>query len=494
MKSGERKQVSIKKIIYSLNDMGKKKILDTIYLLIMGMYLIRQFFDTTMFHLDWPGWYLSGVRAAIILYMVLKILNKGYKNVWEVFIDSGVMACMIMIYLSTGYGFFIDIGFLIIEARRVPYKKILMTCFAIGVFIMAVTILGALTGCIEDLIYADGKRLKHAMGIVYTTDFGAHIFFLLSVYLVIREKTPGIILNIIFVVVSYLLYRISGTRCSSGCILLLVIGGIYVKYTNRVLTDPLRESKWNKMKLRIIQLFDSCIALMAPFCAFVMFFLTINHSQEDFILGRLNNLFSGRLRFGKEAIETYGINLWGTAFNMIGAGGGDIVNPGYNFIDSSYIMILVRYGFVLFVITLIGFVWLSFRAIKYGKRMLLLTLSIIMVQCTLEHHLLEIAYNSFFLLFFSEIVKNENLLVESQKVEKRYRVMKYCAVIIFSAVLWKIHQYLLSLGKTFVIYFNLNEPNRNIYFIIIFLFIMIIVLTAYIIWRRYISMLISRNR
>ncbi|WP_313151759.1 hypothetical protein [Lacrimispora sp.] len=483
-----------KKVISPSNGEYKKRILDNVYLLIMSLYLIRQFFDTTLFHLSWPEWYLPGVRVSIVLYMVLKVLNKEYKNVWELVIVSGVMACMLMIYLSTGYGFFIDIGFLAIEARLIPYKRILKTYLAIGTIIMAITILGALTGCIEDLIYDEGKAHKHAFGIVYTTDFGAHIFFLLSAYLVIRERPPGVILNAILILISYLLYRISGTRCSSGSILLLVIGGIYVKHTNRVFANSIGESKWGKIKLRIIRLFDVCIALMAPFCALIMFLLTQYYSQTNALLDKINTVSTGRLGLGKWAIEKYGINLWGTAFNMIGAGGGDGDHPGYNFIDSSYILILVRYGLVLFIITLIGLVWLSYKARRFGKRMLLVTLSIVAIQCTIEHHLLEIAYNSFFLLIFSEIVQEERLM-ESIKINRQYRAIESCLAVIFVVALLIGYQCLLPFGRMLVMHYSLYDPNRNIYFIMAMIpFVTITALVAYMVKKWSFSMFESRNK
>lgn len=483
-----------KKVINFSNGVDKKRILDNVYLLIMSLYLIRQFFDTTMFHLSWPEWYLPGVRVSIVLYMVLKVLNKEYKNVWEFVLNSGIMVCMIMIYLSTGYGFFIDIGFLTIEARQIPYKRILKTCLVIGTIIMGITILGALTGCIEDLIYDGGNARKHAFGIVYTTDFGAHIFFLLSAYLVIREKAPGIILSAIMVLVSFTLYRFSGTRCSSACILLLVIGGVYVKYTNKILANPIDENKWYKIKWQIIHLFDTCIALMAPFCALIMFFLTKYYSSTNTLLDKINNISTGRLELGRLAIEKYGIKLWGTAFNMIGAGGGNIDYSGYNFIDSSYILILVRYGFVLFIITLIGFSWLSFKAKMSEKRMLLVVLSIVAIQCTVEHHLLEIAYNSFFLLIFSKIVQEERLMV-SERVNRQYGVKEGCLVVIFAVALWFGYQWLLPLGKTFVTYFSLDEPIKNVYFIIAAIpFVIIIILMTYMIWKWSISILESESK
>lgn len=445
---------------------NKKALLDFMYLFILALYFTRIFFDTTMFSLPWPARYFDFMRLSIGAYLVFKVALKGYKNINECLIEITYLTVFIMIFRGTGYWFLLELGFLVLEAKDISYKKILGLYFFIGSSIMIITIFGSLTGTIKDLIYIDDGMYKHAFGIVYTTDFGAHIFFLVLAYLAYRDKSSGFILNAILFFIAIILYLYSGTRNTSGSLLLLILGNLYIVYTDKVIiknNNGVR--KFENVKLRVIRYIDYCLILSVPILAFLSIYATIVYSSDNIVLSIINSVTSGRLNLGQSAIKKYGMSLWGAPFDMIGAGGNTVWRSDYNFVDNSYVMIFIRYGVILLLLTTVACVWIAIKAYKAKKRFLLVILCAIAIQCTIEHHLLEIAYNPFILLVFSKM--DYSIIFNSMTSSKERKRASIVYVLIIATVIFFTFMYtdMFAFGRTLVTLLNLSDANRSIYFV-----------------------------
>ena len=88
---------------------------------------------------------------------------------------------------------------------------------------------------------------------------------------------------------------------------------------------------------------------------------------------------------------------------MQGAGYSETSPLGYYFyIDCSYIKMLVCYGLVVSILIWIAYTLLGHRAIRANEIYLIWVIGVIGLHCTMEHHLMEIAYNPFLLAVFAE--------------------------------------------------------------------------------------------
>ena len=131
--------------------------------------------------------------------------------------------------------------------------------------------------------------------------------------------------------------------------------------------------------------------------------LSLWYNEDDEVLRKINSWISNRLYLAKSAFETYGIKPFGTAFDMIGGGKETIIRPGYNFVDSSFCMILVRYGWIVLLAVFLIYFIVERKALKAGDRKLMVAFALISVHSAIEHHLLELAYNPLILLPLSNI-------------------------------------------------------------------------------------------
>lgn len=476
-------------MIKNINDkyikrIDKRMILESMYLFILALYLIRVFFDTTMFSLPWPARYYDFVRLGIGGYLVIKVVLREYRNNIECLLEILYLIVFSLIYRGTGYMFLLELGFLVLGAKDISYKKILGLYLFIGSSIMVITILGALTGCIKDLIYVDDGMYKHAFGIVYTTDFAAHIFFLVLAYLAYKGKAPDFVFNIFLVFVAFILYLYSGARNSSGSLLFLLFGNLYIGFTDKILSDNSMSGKNKKIKLKIIEYMDYCLVLSVPLLAMFAIVSSIFYSPNNKIMSTINSIASGRLRLGHSAFQKYGISLWGNPFEMVGAGGDTVGRINYNFVDSSYLMIFIRYGLVLLLLSVVGFIWISIKANRVSKRHLLIILGVMAIQCTIEHHILEIAYNPFILFVFSRIDNSEKSKTITGSQNRKILFSDYIPIISIILIIAFNHNVLLAYGKTIVKLFDMDGSKGNIYFIFIIL-IILLVIAAILISARY---------
>ncbi|MEY8337945.1 hypothetical protein AALB16_07915 [Lachnospiraceae bacterium 62-35] len=432
---------------------------ENIYLCVWSLYFIWSFLNTTLFHLSYPWYFEKALRVFIAIAVILKVGYTNKHSSKELLLCVGIGACFALSWISTGYVFLLDTAILLLAALQIPYKKILKVYFGCGLIVLGLAILGALTGCIDDLLYFDSERYKHAFGIVYTTDFAAHVVYLTLAFWIIYETIPASITFSITILLSAIIYHYCGAKCSTIVLLLTGIGILYVS-----------AAKWlenkNAFGQRVIRCLDYILMIFMPLCAAVMIGLTMCYNPDNAAWAKIDVLLSGRLRLAKEAFDVYGIKLFGTAFDMIGGGGNNVRRLAYNFVDSSYCMILVRYGLVLLLCVLFLYIWTAKKAIKNKRRNLLVALAVIAVHNMIEHHLLELAYNVFILLAFADLCNKEER--EEEKEGIRIRCLRKEKLAIYGLAaggLLLLFPMGMDYGRTIVTLLSLNEPNRNIIFI-----------------------------
>ena len=377
------------------------QILDTLYLFILAIYLLRAFFDTALLSIPWPGRSTDILRTAVIGVVLLKIgYSSGYRG-------KGWLAALFIAsvfwlsWMSTGYWFLFEYPLLILGTKDIPYKKILKVYFWCGFFVVGTSVMASLTGAVRDLVYVKDGMYRHSFGICYTTDFAAHVIYLLLVFWVAYERVPAAVTAALFLLFALFQFRYCNTECSEVVALLSVVGVLYVWLVSFA-------EKWAKKKngiwrgiSRVVWLMDRLLTVFMGICAGCAIWMSI-HWAEYGILLRINDWISGRLRLAKDAFDRYGFTFFGTAFDMIGAGGDTTSRAGYNFVDSSFCMILVRYGIAVLAAVLIIYFVVERKALKNGDRKLMVAFALVSIHSLIEHHLLELAYDPFILLAFAE--------------------------------------------------------------------------------------------
>jgi oligosaccharide repeat unit polymerase wzy len=239
-------------------------------------------------------------------------------------------------------------------------------------------------GLLENMVSFREEKVRNSFGFIYATDFAAHIFYLVLMYFYLRSGKFNLIEIMLFLYSSFFIANQCDARLDSICIIMIVFFSIYINLTKG------RDCYFSGYKY------------IFPLCALLIIFLTYLYSTGDDFILLINFFLSGRLALGFDALMSKGIPLLGQKYIQYGAGSGIY----YNFIDSSYLVLLIIYGIILFLLVMYVYVRICSHCISIRNRVLLYVLFMIAINSMIEQHFMEFAYNPFYMAFSAKLIKS----------------------------------------------------------------------------------------
>jgi len=386
------------------------------------MFLFRSVMFTTMFPVT--GTALKACFGISILLMLAKIFFFDIYSFEMLITVLAMFSCGIMVMLSSGYYIPFVWMVVLVAAKNISFRKILQVYLLMNLTIMGMAFLASLLGIIENLAYttSDLDAMRYSFGCVYTTDFAAHIFFMLLTAFYLYYEHLRWYHYLGTCIIDILVYYFCYAKLDSICILLLVVFfGIYhiirwqsqreqEAYTStgvsKTLLDKMPVFKRTKGYYRYKKFCAITAPVSMPLLAIVMYYMTISYKADNETLVAINDAITGRLNLGYAGLKNYGISLFGQDVPMVGMGGSTEFPEDYFFVDCSYLFALLRYG-----ILFLCMVFIIYGVICYKNRedtALMLAIILLAISSSIDHHLLEEAYNPFFYaLFASNMAKQE---------------------------------------------------------------------------------------
>ena len=375
--------------------LDKKQVLDCLFLLYYGVVFTRFFLDTTM--LPYIAWNIEELYIIGITIGVLRLAVDRRMKVWELIVFGLTITVAMLQYYHRPDEYVLAFAVLFIGAYNVDYRKLLKVYLGLGISYTVFVVIGCLLGYIENLTFTLWNgNVRNSFGFNYPTDFTAHLFFFVVAWCILRyEKITWIEIGV-FAAVMLWSYFGCYARNNTICIGLVIVLCILEKILPSEKKCALRENKALKAVCIIIP-----ILIIGG-----MIFLSLIYNDGNAILYKLNDVLNNRLGFGKYGFVEYGLSPWGKLIEMQGLGrteGGieNLWNTGLSYfvLDCSYVNILLQFGVVLFcVLVILQFVGVI-QNYQADCLFILIIYIVICIQCAVEHHYLEIAYNP--LLFFS---------------------------------------------------------------------------------------------
>lgn len=367
----------------------REKLSDYIYLILFGIYMTRYYLGTTMFEIQWSDNFFPYMQIFIVVSILFRYLSVEPFNLKDTIILLVIFPTLLTSYQNTNYSELLLTALLIVGAYGIGYQRIFKVYLMISVPITIWTIIASQTGEITDLVYHQGERIRESFGFIYPTDFAAHIFFIIMIWVLLRQlKCTYFELGIMLAIVLFLHFNCD-TRCSEIAILLMILLVIGMKISHSIK----RTLPFQPALLKIIK--TGCF--LSPFAfSTIMIFLCRFYNPENALMVYLNNILSSRLMLGKRTFDDYDTTLWGQYVEMYGKGGKLEAPEYYSFIDCSYINILMRFGLCVFIIVLFSIEIVMLKNIN--NTFVLVTLTIVCLTSMIEHHLFEFHYNIFIIL------------------------------------------------------------------------------------------------
>ncbi|MDD2980782.1 MAG: hypothetical protein PHN80_12555 [Hespellia sp.] len=375
------------------------RIFEVAYLVMLAMYTGFYFLNTTTFEMTWSTYFYSNMRIGLLLIIFARAsLAEEYK-LKEIAGCILVALVLLVAWEHNGFDELRDIVLLLVGAKDISYKKILKVYVGVVFVLLSYTMISALTGRIDNLIFRqDGRRARIAFGIGYPTDFSAYIFYMvLAVCCLRKEKIRYIEIGMI-VLLGIFVYMFCDARLNTIC--LILVAGVMFYHKLRCSNAEKRGEEYEMNAI-----FSMLLALSATIFAFIMIGLSMLYSTDNKFLLLADRVLNNRLRLGKKGIDLYGFSIFGQQIPMIGNGGSTKQPKNYFFLDSSYLSASLRFGILAFGALLLILLVIAFRAREKKKWTLLWMVALMSLQCVVEHHMTDVSYCVMLYLFASDMTE-----------------------------------------------------------------------------------------
>ncbi len=332
---------------------------------------------------------MKAVRYLAYALCVLQIcIDRKVKASWIIYviIVAGLLAIgTLMVNSRTMFLYF----WLIAAASGVSDKKILRTIMWVQIGILCVTVISSQIGIVQDII--DGDRVRHYLGFTWTTYAPILFFFIVLQYLYICDLEITFLKFIFAMIINIWLFSMTNTRFVFVLLSVMLIIALLYSYT------PIKEINLAKLKYLFI---------LAPE-GIALFSIGLHAFYDSSSSGwsALNDLLSGRLRLGYNALNEFEITLFGQDIAWYGNGLRSQVGQNgieYNYVDCSYLQILLQYGLIFLILVLLAFSIIMWKAIEEKRYSACWIILMILILAITEPWLVNIGVNPFILLVFTK--------------------------------------------------------------------------------------------
>lgn len=388
----------------------KRKIFYSSYFL----YMIATSFQSTMFTqyavisslfilMRYLAFGLAGIKVLWDLYCEWMEEKNSNTKVFERLVVKRICVYAVLmlvlggVSIRTGDRTLLFVGALLIAAQGIKFDEIAEKSFWIQCILMAVVVISSSFNIIPDLLF---KRqdipIRHALGYTYPSVMVTSCLFIFLLYLWVRNS---FLTNQEFVLaetLNLLVYKLTDSR--TGFLAFAFVALILWGAGKQAIDSRL--SKWVKSReSKICKVGIHIYDYLAVYLSVLLFLLCATMPLK--ITQILNNLLTDRIRLTADALQTYGVHLFGNAIQWIGFGGStdtDSLLASYNFVDSSYGYILVNYGIIVFCITILLIILASKYVRKTQSKIRMFVFGVVVLYCFIEPRLLEIHVNNFLFL------------------------------------------------------------------------------------------------
>ncbi len=411
-----------------INTSFRNVVAEFFFLIVFAIYMIYYYLNTTMFQIEWSEHFFSYMQLALLVSILARYITTNLVDLKNTVLLFIIFPILLITYHNVQYGHLISNALLIAGVYGIYYKKICKVYLLVSIPITIYTILASQLGWVTNLIYNQEGRIRESFGFIYPTDFAAHLFFMILVWVLLREmkctywEVGGMVLIVLF------LHFKSDTRCSEITILLTEITILLTAFVVVILklVNAKKKEAMESYQLPLL-LKVGCISLPFIF-AFTMAFLCRFYNPENSFMLFLDKLLTGRLKLGKRTFDNYDTTLWGQYIDMHGNGGTLEKPEYYTFIDCSYINILMRFGLIVFCVVILIIITVMVK--NMNNTLVLLAISIVCLHSMIEHHLFEFYYNIFIILPLASFKKNTEMDMLSDFNHRKEKIEKIEKIII----------------------------------------------------------------
>lgn len=307
--------------------------------------------------------------------------------------------------------------FFIIAARNIDIRKLLLGAFWIQLILTIMIAVASQIGLVSDWMYNIEGRNRHSLGYIYPSYIASIFFYMILAYMYIRKEKLHLLETIMIGVLNCIIFVLTDSKTSFVLTFLAIVVFFALKYYKKELKNNLISKllySYSVFGIAIISIV-TCIV----------------YNDENNFLVKINSFINNRLIMGHNALLEHGVTLFGERIRWIGFGGlGYITNAlkeEYNFVDCSYVKVLLDYGMIFLLIMLSGYALVSYRAIKEKDRFLCICILFMCIYSIIEPRIIEFGFNPFVLSLCVLFRKNTTDTMEENITEMQldFKIPKF---------------------------------------------------------------------
>ena len=369
-----------------VKSIDKGKVIDVLNIIILIGLAIHVFdlaISTTTFMMQLPEMLSKILLVVLTLAVTIKVLlSLNNRDMW---IALPVAAVYLIVFFSCSYSVMAYLALFTVGLCGINYRKILGSFLVPVSAVLFTSVFASLSGAISNFVIADGN-IKSAFGSSYYSEFASALVFLLLFFWIFLKNIPDVFFLIPGAFVLFVSFYITGAKTAT---LLSVIFLCFIIY-------KLLEDKYfvSSSKLFVIKRVANAVVRFAFPVLFIFMVIMLMLFRQGTKLAQSYDAISAyRLLAPSKMIDAFGIKPFGSFFEMAGNGWSVFEVADYTFIDSSYLLLLIRYGLVTALFVSVIWVWMSDKVLRSGNRRMAFAMLFIAIDSLSEHHLMEINFN-----------------------------------------------------------------------------------------------------
>lgn len=367
---------------------------ENLYFIGLVLYMLR--------YLDYETrWEIPGMLSFAMLLLSFALLTIQLLQAFQRYSSREVPVVVFAFLVTLVAGFNSDMlepllgtFLLVCGAKGIDFRKITKVFLIVGGTFCAITVIASLMGVIENLTdKIDGEReslvtnfQRQCLGYGWSTNMANHVFFIILTYFFWVNRLLKFKEIIIFLALTLWVLGRTDSRLSTACIVLLLVFSVLYRlrlFQRLFLSKP--------MALLLV--------VTIPFFAIISYYVTASYDSKSIEWMVANAMLSGRLGIGQQALDSVGVSFLGQVFVMFSSARSDGAN--YNYVDCSYLQLLIIYGFVYTVLIISAYIVIVRQALRRGDILLVVAVITAAISGLIAQHFIEIYMNPFLIALFA---------------------------------------------------------------------------------------------
>jgi len=302
--------------------------------------------------------------------------------------DSSIQMCMFM---------------LIFAGRSIDLHRTFKLVAAITTVLIIAAFWASGEGYILNYNYPEDGIWRHSFGFCYPLIIPCYILNIAMMLAVMRnEKVSFTEIALVFLF-GVTFYRWCKAELSGAVTIVVALVMLLIKICPKILTTD----------FILWKVIDRIAVVIYPICLFISLWFTFNYDNSVKWMQELDFKTGGRLGFQYDGFLKYGFKVWGQRMYFVGAGVnafGEKSEGAYDYVDNIYIQLLIRYGIVFSVISIVLITLAMIYCYQKKMRLWLWMLSLWALHGLFEDKM-HLAYFNSLLLIIGPAFQNVNLTV-----------------------------------------------------------------------------------